>query len=222
MSDRDAFIDEVTEEVRRDRMFALWRRYGAFVIAGLVAVVALAAGKTWLDHRADAEARRIGAAIAAAAETAPTEAAAALTTLAEQTGSKGGAVLARLRAAGLHAAEGRLREASEAWRIVAEDPAADPLLRDFAAFRAVMAEAPGLEPAALVARLEPIAGGNGPFRLLAAEAEALARLAAGEREAGLAALRAVAADAAAPAGLRRRVEAALTALGAAPAEATEG
>ena len=39
MSDTDSFIDEVTEEVRRDRLFGYFRRYGwiaAVVILGLV------------------------------------------------------------------------------------------------------------------------------------------------------------------------------------------
>ena len=39
MSDTDSFIDEVTEEVRRDRLFSYFRRYGwiaAVVILGLV------------------------------------------------------------------------------------------------------------------------------------------------------------------------------------------
>ena len=39
MSDTDSFIDEVTEEVRRDRLFGYFRRYGwipAFIIFALV------------------------------------------------------------------------------------------------------------------------------------------------------------------------------------------
>ena len=39
MSDTDSFIDEVTEEVKRDRLFAMMKRYGwiAVVIVLLLA-----------------------------------------------------------------------------------------------------------------------------------------------------------------------------------------
>ncbi len=222
MSDRDAFIDEVTEEVRRDRMFSLWRRYGPYVIGAIVAIVAAAGVKTWFDQQAEIEAQRVGAALAAAADTAPTEAAAALETLADQTGSEGGAVLARLLAAGVLASEGKLGQAAAAYDKVAEDGAAEPLLRDFADFRAAMSRAPGLDPTARANLFQPIASGNGPFRLLAAEAEAMARLEAGERDTAISGLRAVLDDAAAPAGLRRRVEAVLTAIGVSPDATTEG
>ncbi|QIE54536.1 tetratricopeptide repeat protein [Pikeienuella piscinae] len=215
MSDRDSFIDEVSEEVRRDQMYALWRRWGPYVIGGIVVIVALAGGKAWMDAQAVQEARQAGAAMIAASEIAPTEAAEALTTLAEQTGNEGAAVLARLRAAGAFAADGRWEEAAKAYEIVAEDGAADPILRDFAAFRAVMERASGMEPMAQAEALTPITDGNGAFRLLALEAKGAALLAAGDREAAADALRAVAADEAAPQGLRQRVEAVLTAIGAA-------
>ena len=68
MSDRDSFIEEVSEEVRRDRMFSLWKRYGPFVIGGIVAVVALTGVKNWLDSEAEKAARQAGGALIAAAE----------------------------------------------------------------------------------------------------------------------------------------------------------
>ena len=47
MSDTDSFIDEVTEEVRRDRLFLLLRRYGWI---GIAAVVAIVAGASWREY----------------------------------------------------------------------------------------------------------------------------------------------------------------------------
>ncbi|MEL6318680.1 MAG: hypothetical protein AAFR16_13700, partial [Pseudomonadota bacterium] len=35
----DTFIDEVTEELRRDRLFALFKRYGPFAIGAVVLLV---------------------------------------------------------------------------------------------------------------------------------------------------------------------------------------
>ena len=49
MSNSDSFIDEVTEEVRRDRLFTAMRRYGWI---GVVAVVALVGGAAWREYDA--------------------------------------------------------------------------------------------------------------------------------------------------------------------------
>lgn len=214
VSDRDSFIDEVSEEVRRDRMFALWRRFGPFVIGGVVLIVGAAGVKTWMDNEAVKDARQAGAAMIAAAEIAPTEAANALTTLADQTGREGAAVLARLRAAGVYAADGDAAKAAAAYEAVAADGRAEQTLRDFAAFRALMVKAPVMEPAALRDALAPLATGNGAFRLLAMEAKGLAELAAGDVDAATQTLNAIADDSAAPQGLRERVLAVLTAIGA--------
>ena len=36
MSDTDSFIQEVTEEVRQDRMFALWKKWAAYHVRSRV------------------------------------------------------------------------------------------------------------------------------------------------------------------------------------------
>lgn len=226
MSDRDSFIDEVSEEVRRDRMFALWKRYGPFVIGAIVAVVALAGVKTWMDAEAEKSARRAGGAVIAAADAPPAEAAEALTTLAGQTDHEGAALLARLRAAAVLAATGDAEGAAAAYDQVAADANAEKLLQDFAAYRAVALRADDLAPADAAAAFEAMATGSGPFRLLALEAQAAAWLRAGDKDAAAQALQVVAEDEATPQGLRQRALAALTALGvslAKPAgDATEG
>ena len=43
MSESDSFIQEVTEEVRQDRMFALWKKWGPYVLAAIVIAVGGAA-----------------------------------------------------------------------------------------------------------------------------------------------------------------------------------
>lgn len=214
MSDSDLFINEVSEEVRRDRMYALWRRWGPYVIGAVILVVGAAGVKAWLDAKAVDDARQAGAAMIAAAETAPTEAANALTTLADQTEEKGAAALARLRAAGIYAKEGKRAEAISAYQAVAVDEAVDQDLRDFAAFRAVMVDAPAMPPEAVVNALQALAEGNGAFRLLAMEARGIAQLESGDEDGAKATLRAVAEDQATPQGLRQRVEAVLLAIGA--------
>lgn len=48
MSDTDSFIDEVNDEVRRDRFYALLKRYGWIAI---LAVVLLVGGAAWNEYR---------------------------------------------------------------------------------------------------------------------------------------------------------------------------
>lgn len=67
MSDGDTFIHEVTEELRRDRLLSLWRRWGPFVLGGVVAAVAAAGYLAWDEQRREAEAREIGGALIQAA-----------------------------------------------------------------------------------------------------------------------------------------------------------
>jgi hypothetical protein len=47
MSNTDSFIDEVTEEVRRDRLFGYFRRYGWIPAVVIVALVGGTAYNEW-------------------------------------------------------------------------------------------------------------------------------------------------------------------------------
>ncbi len=214
MSDRDSFIDEVSEEVRRDRMFSLWKRYGPFVIGAVVAVVIATGVKAWLDGEAADAARQAGGALIAAADAPPAEAAAALESLAAETDHKGAALLARLRAAAALAAAGETAKAADAYDEVAADAGADRTLQDFAAYRAVALRAPAMEPVAAAAAFAPIAEGAGPFRLLGLEGQASAWIREGRRDDAIDALRRITEADETPNGLRQRVAATLTALGA--------
>ena len=101
MSDIDHFIEEVTEEVRRDRLFALYKRYGW--IAALL-VVLLVGGAAFIEYRkaqAVAEAQRLGDDLIAAlaADDAAARAAALIGVEAETPGA--GAVVQLAQAAAL-------------------------------------------------------------------------------------------------------------------------
>ena len=66
MSDTDSFIDEVNEEVRRDRMFNLFRRYGWIAVAAVLLLVGGAAWNEWRASQEQAQAEAMGDAIVAA------------------------------------------------------------------------------------------------------------------------------------------------------------
>jgi hypothetical protein len=66
VSDTDSFIEEVTEEVRRDRLFALMKKYGWIAVAAVVLIVGGAAYNEWRKAQADASAQALGDEIVAA------------------------------------------------------------------------------------------------------------------------------------------------------------
>ena len=213
MSDSDSFINEVSEEVRRDRMFALWRKYGPYVIGAIVLIVAAAGVKAYLDAQERAAAQEAGGALIAASEGDLDAQTAALTALADSADHVGARLLAELRAAGVMAATGDAAGAANAYDEGAASATADPLLQDFAAYRATILRGATMEPSAFADALSPIANGSGPFRLLAMEARGIALVRAGDQTAGEEELRAAFSDEAAPQALRQRIEVLMTAIG---------
>ncbi|MGB0507076.1 MAG: tetratricopeptide repeat protein [Pikeienuella sp.] len=213
MSETDSFIEEVSEEVRRDRMFKLWKRFGPYVIGAVVAIVVLAGVNEWMNSQAKTQAENTGAALTAASAGTPAEAAQALTVLADAAAHDGEAVMARLMAAAAFAEAGDDKAAAEAYDLVNLDPNADLILRDFAAFRALMLRSADMAPADLVNALNPVAEGQNAFRILALEARGVAQFRAGNADAAAADLKAVVEDQATPNSARSRASALLTAMG---------
>ena len=63
MSNPDSFIDEVTEEVRRDRLFRLFRKYGWIGVVIILGLVIGTAWTEWSKSRAEARAEAFGDAV---------------------------------------------------------------------------------------------------------------------------------------------------------------
>ena len=207
MSDADSFIHEVTEEVRRDRMFRLWKRYGPFAIGAVVAAVAATAALQWLDHRDEEAARRAGAALIAAARSPDATQRAEAYAAAVDALPAGPALAAEFGAAAALAESGAFAEAAARYAAIAEAPAAPLPLAQFAAFRAAVLNAEALGPEATAAALTPLTGPDSAFRLLALEARGAALLAVGDHAGARADFDAVAADPAATEAMRERVRA---------------
>jgi hypothetical protein len=215
VTDGDGFIREVTEDLRRDRMLGLWRRWAPVVAAVVVGVVGTSAFLAWRDHARESAAREAGGLLLAATEAAdPAARAAALASL-PGTGAAG--ALARLHEAAARAEAGEAEAAAALYQQVAEGGAAGPALSAFAAFRAVTLRAEALGPAATAAALGPLTVEGGPFRPLALEARAAALRLSGDAEGARADLTAALAEPGATQALRARAAAALELLGPAPA-----
>ncbi|KPP87176.1 MAG: hypothetical protein HLUCCA08_04425 [Rhodobacteraceae bacterium HLUCCA08] len=213
MSNSDSFIDEVTEEVRRDRLFATLRRYGWIGILAVLLLVGGAAFLEWRKAQATRAAQATGDAILATFGTTD-EAARAEQLLAVPAGDAR-VVTALLAAADLQAA-GDGAGAVAALQAVATDGDVDPVYRDLAALKAAMIGGDDSLDDRRVA-LDALAQPGRPFRLLAEEQLAYLEVAAGETEAALVRLEAIAGDAEVTPNLRDRAESLIVALGGTPA-----
>ena len=178
MSETDSFIQEVTDEVRQDRMFRLWKKYGPYAVAGVVGVVALSAGLNWMKHREVQQARETGGAFLAA-DIASVEDQEVLI------GSVDGpaVVVARLRLAAAKAEAGDVQAAAALYREIADEAGLNPVYADLARLQAVRVSAAAMNSADAVAELAPLTVEGAPYRLLALELQAIVRLNSGDAEA---------------------------------------
>jgi len=178
MSNSDSFIDEVTEEVRRDRLFGLMRRYGWIAVTLIVVLVGGAAYLEWQKARETARAQAFGDAVMAALrEPDATARREALDSLGSDSAQR---AVAALLAAGEVADAAERTSAAAALDAVAADDSLPQVYRDLAVLKSVMVQGEAIAPADRIARLEPLTIPGAPFRLLALEQTALARVAAGE------------------------------------------
>lgn len=224
MSDTDSFIDEVTEEVRRDALFAQFRKYGWIAV---VAVVAIVGGASWNEFRkaqvsnaAQATGDALLSALSAedsAAMSSALESAALETAEAE--------VVRQMLLGAAQAEAGEAESAAATWNALAANGEADAVYQDLAAFKAVLAQSEVLPIADRRIAFETLAQPGRPLALLASEQLALLAIEEGTPDVAITRLQAIALDAGASAGLRQRVTQLIVALGGKPEDlptATEG
>ena len=216
-------FDEVREDLRAERARRLWARYGGF-LAGLAVVVLLgvggfqawrwnenrkaeATGTAFLDAHRATEAGGTGADLAVLARRFEGVAEAA---------PVGYRTLARLRAAALRSEAGDLDGALAEWDRIANDGDVDGLYRDLASLLWVLHGLDRTDPARLAARIEPLTAEGSTWRASARELSALVAMRRGDPEAARRTLQTLAADAAAPQGIRDRAGRLLAQLPPAP------
>jgi hypothetical protein len=220
MSNTDSFIDEVTEEVRRDRLFALLRRYGWIAVVVILGIVGGTAWREWSNAQAEAQAQAAGDALVAAMERPDTPARIDALQAIDPASPGAGAVRDFLLAAEL-AADGRAAEAVSLLDAIAINPDLSDIYRQIAAFKALTLTAPDRDPADLRTAFEALAEPGLPLRLLAQEQLALLDIRAGDIDAAIARLQAILIDAEVTSDLQQRAGQAIVALGGTP-EAAAG
>lgn len=216
MSNPESFIDEVTDEVRRDRTMALMRRWGPIALALVVLAIAAAGFVEWRKARDEARAAAFGDAVIAALGGADMPARREAVAAVDPASDGQRAVLGLIAAtATLNGDDGDADAARADLLALAEEGGLEPLYRDLALLKAIMLGGTG-DAARDGAILESLAVPGAPYRPLAIEQQAVTALAAGDVATAVTLLRALTEDAEAPAALRERAAQTIVALGAAP------
>lgn len=175
MSETDSFIQEVTEEVRQDRMFRLWRQLGPYAIGVLVAIVVATAAMNWMKHREVQKAREIGTAFLASDITSVADQKALLEKV------EGPAkILARVRLAAATAESGDAKGAAALYREVAGEAELGRAYSDLARLEAVRLSAATMSREEAETELAQLIAEGAPYRMLALELRATIRLNAGD------------------------------------------
>ncbi len=209
VSNPESFINEVTEEVRRDRLFALLRKWGWVPALIVLGVVGGTAYTEWSKAQDRARAQAFGDAVLDALDLgAPEDRRAALTAAPVEGPQK--AVLALLlasdpvqdRAASIDALKGLVADTTQ-----------PQSYRDLAALRLVIVSGADMPLADRRAMLDPIAAPGRPFRPLALEQMAYLLVEDGKTDEAIVALQALTTDQQSPAGLRSRAGQMIVALG---------
>jgi len=217
----DGIFREIDEEVRRDQLLALWKRYGRVLVAGLLVIVLTVLGyQLWrnqIEESLERQSALYQEAVEAAAEAGPAETAEIFGELAGRL-EGGYARLAKLRLAGAHAQAGELAAAADLYREVAE-AVEDARLSAYARYMAGAALLEAEGPDAAIAMLAPLEDPSQPLHYSALELLGVAYLEAGDREAAIAQFAAIAEDPSVPPALKGRAEDMLAMLR--PAEAEE-
>lgn len=209
MSESDSFINEVTEEVRRDQLFGYLRRYG-WIAA--VCVVALVGGAAWNEYskaQTTAKAQATGDALLDALS--QNDPAFRMAAVAEVEAEGSAAAVTALLTASSQQEAGDVAASIATLQALAVNPDVPEIYNDLAAIKAAIQEPdPQMRRAALEAMAQP----GAPFALIALEQLALADLAAGNPDAAIPRLTAIIEDAGATRGLRDRARTLMVSLGA--------
>ena len=184
MSQSDSFIDEVTEEVRRDKLFANFRKYGWVAAIAVLVIVGGAAYYEYSRAQETAQAEAFGDALLTALEQGePAERAAALDAIEAET-PDGRVLLALTRSSEL-AKAGDTEGAIDALQAVADSSDIPVTYRSLAKFRLLALQGETLSPAERRAGYEELAGPGAPLRLMALEQIAVTHVEEGNRDEAL-------------------------------------
>ena len=211
MSETDSFIEEVTEEVRKDKLFGYFKKYGWISVVVILAVVGATAYLEWQKSQRSAAAQMLGDRILAATDQ---DGAAAQAAALDEIGSEAGAVevlISLRRSAALVASDDR--EGALALLDQMATSGSALIYRDLAALKALMIRGKDMDAAARGQALARLAQPGQTFRPLAMEQQAIMAIEGGDSDKALGLLSDVFLDSQSTDALRSRAQQMIVALG---------
>jgi len=198
---------EIDEELRRDNLEQLWKRYGKYVVVLAVLVVLATAAvmgwRSYQERQATASGTQYQAALDLARQGKDADAAAAFAVLAQSSAS-GRALLARLEEAAAKIRASDVAGATAIYDQIASDTATPAEYRNVATMLWARYALEQSDPKLVIAKLQPLAAPTSPWTGLARETIALAELKAGDSAKARADFDAIAKDDALPGALKER------------------
>ena len=212
MSETDSFIDEVTEEVRRDRLFGLMRRYGWIAVLVVLLVVGGAAYREYSRASEQAAAQALGDALLAALDNEDTAARSAALGKVQSNSDEAAAIVTILQA-GILAEEGKNADILKLLQPIVDNQNLNQDYRDLAHFKQLLHADGVLDVTQRTEGFQVLAEPGKPLRVLAEEQLALLELQAGNQDAAVHRLTALLEDADLTQNLQQRTRQLLIALG---------
>lgn len=212
MSDTDSFIEEVNDEVRRDRLYGYLRRYGWIAILLVVLIVGGAAWSEYRKAQERAQAEALGDAMLAALAT--DESADRVTALAAiDPATPSSAAVLRLMTAAEQTQAGDTAAAVETLNGISVDGDVPDIYRQIAQFKSLTLQGDTTPVEDRRQALEAMAQPGNLMRLLATEQLALIDISEGDTEAAIARYQSIISDAETTSDLQQRARQVIVALG---------
>ncbi len=215
MSDTDSFIDEVNDEVRRDRFYFMLKRYGWIAILAVVLLVGGAAWNEYQKAQARAKAEALGDAMFAALSIEDAQARAAALAAIEPNSAQSGALIGFLTAA-QQADAGDKAAAIDTLNAVAVNNDVPAIYREIAQFKAVTLQGTDTPASERRLALEALAQPGNSLRLLASEQLALIEIEENKPQAAIDRYQDILLDAEVTTDLQQRALQVIVALGGEP------
>lgn len=209
MSNADGFIEEVTEEVRKDQLFAMYKKYGWIAV---LAIVGLVGGAGVIEYRkaaAETAAQARGDSLIAALNLdeadARSDALAAIGSSGEST-----AVIAEFHRAGVLMEQG---DRDGALSVFDALKSGDGIYAQVATLKSIMIRGNDMDMDQRMLELDKLATPGNPFRTLAVEQKAVALLDAGKKDEAIETLTMLLDEAGVSQGLSNRTRQLIVSLG---------
>ncbi|NSX56356.1 hypothetical protein [Parasulfitobacter algicola] len=211
MSNNDSFIEEVSDEIKRDRMFGLLRKYGWI---GIVAIFLLVGGAAFNEYRKAQQtqaAQATGDAIIAAFEVeTPDE---RITALSAIDTNSDAVVIAQLILADSQIGTGDTDGAISTYDAIRNNDDLPAIYRDLATFKSLLLQGDAVDLDRRRSAFATLSAPGSAFRLLAEEQLALIEIETGEPDQALLRLQRILTDSDITSGLQRRVSQLIVSLG---------